>query len=74
VILEVEHVSAPGVEDCSFVLRQGEILGIAGLVGAGRSELARAVFRDAKVSAGTVRLDGANWRGATRIARSPAAS
>src|SRR5664280_2388135 len=41
-----------------FVLRRGEILGIAGLVGAGRSELARAIFRDAKVSSGTVRLGG----------------
>jgi len=59
VVLEVDHVSAPGVDDCSFVLRKGEILGIAGLVGAGRSELARAIFRDAKVSAGTVRLNGA---------------
>jgi simple sugar transport system ATP-binding protein/ribose transport system ATP-binding protein len=63
VVLEVEHVSAPGVKDCSFVLRRGEILGIAGLVGAGRSELARAVFRDAKVSAGTVRLCGAELAG-----------
>jgi rhamnose transport system ATP-binding protein len=58
VVLEVEHLSAPGVADCSFVLREGEILGISGLVGAGRSELARAIFRDAKVSAGTVRLGG----------------
>jgi simple sugar transport system ATP-binding protein/ribose transport system ATP-binding protein len=57
-VLEVDHLSAPGVSDCSFVLRKGEILGIAGLVGAGRSELARAVFRDSKVTSGTVRLDG----------------
>jgi rhamnose transport system ATP-binding protein len=63
VVLEVEHLSAPGVTDCSFVLRQGEILGIAGLVGAGRSELARAVFRDAKASAGTVRLGGSELAG-----------
>jgi ABC-type sugar transport system ATPase subunit len=55
-VLEVDHLSAPGVKDCSFVLRRGEILGIAGLVGAGRSELARAIFRDAKSTAGTVRL------------------
>ena len=58
VVLEVDHVSAPGVNDCSFVLRRGEILGIAGLVGAGRSELARAIYRDAKVTAGKVSLDG----------------
>jgi len=63
VVLDVEHVSAPGVVDCSLVLRRGEILGISGLVGAGRSELARAIFRDAKVSAGTVRLDGGELAG-----------
>ncbi|MGH3733134.1 MAG: sugar ABC transporter ATP-binding protein [Acidimicrobiales bacterium] len=58
VVLEVDHLSAPGVKDCSLNLHEGEILGIAGLVGAGRSELARAIFRDAKVSGGTVRLGG----------------
>jgi len=58
VVLEVEHLQAPGVNDCSFVLHAGEILGVAGLVGAGRSELARAIFRDAKVTGGTVRLKG----------------
>ena len=63
VVLEVDQLRAPGVEDCSFVVRRGEILGIAGLVGAGRSELARAIFRDAKVSQGTVRLDGTELSG-----------
>ena len=62
-VLEVEHLSAPGVDDCSFALRRGEILGIAGLVGAGRSELARAIFRDAKVTSGSVRLEGAELTG-----------
>jgi ABC-type sugar transport system ATPase subunit len=62
-VLEVDHLSAPGVSDCSFVLRKGEILGIAGLVGAGRSELARAIFRDAKVTSGTVRLSGSDLGG-----------
>ena len=62
-VLEVEHLSAPGVHDCSFVLRRGEILGIAGLVGAGRSELARAIFRDAKVTSGSVRLSGRDLGG-----------
>jgi rhamnose transport system ATP-binding protein len=63
IVLEVEHLSAPGVNDCSFVLHEREILGIAGLVGAGRSELARAIFRDAKVSGGTVRLNGSELAG-----------
>lgn len=58
VVLSVEHLSAPGVKDCTFELRRGEILGIAGLVGAGRSEMARAIFRDARVTSGTVTLDG----------------
>ena len=62
-VLKVDHLCAPGVEDCSFELRRGEILGIAGLVGAGRSELARAIFRDAKVSSGTVSLGGTELAG-----------
>lgn len=63
VVLEVEHLRAAGVNDCSFVLHEREILGIAGLVGAGRSELARAIFRDSKVSGGTVRLNGSDLAG-----------
>ncbi|MHB1087302.1 MAG: sugar ABC transporter ATP-binding protein [Acidimicrobiales bacterium] len=63
IVLEVAHLSAPGVDDCSFSLRRGEILGISGLVGAGRSELARAIFRDAKVSNGTVQLGGSELSG-----------
>ncbi|VBB05414.1 abc transporter [Lucifera butyrica] len=44
-VLRVEHLSRPGkLEDISFAVRAGEIVGIAGLMGAGRTELARAVF------------------------------
>jgi simple sugar transport system ATP-binding protein/ribose transport system ATP-binding protein len=57
VVLDVSHLCAAGVDDCTFQVRRGEILGIAGLVGAGRSELVRAVFRDAKVTSGTVRIN-----------------
>ncbi len=63
VVLEVSHLRAPRVDDCSFVLRRGEILGIAGLVGAGRSELARAIIRDTRPSSGTVRLNGEELTG-----------
>jgi ABC-type sugar transport system ATPase subunit len=63
VVLEVKNLCAPRVNDCSLTLHRGEILGIAGLVGAGRSELARAIFRDAKVSAGSVRLSGEDLAG-----------
>jgi len=45
VILKVRGLTRPGVfRDVSFDLREGEILGIAGLVGSGRTEIARAVF------------------------------
>ena len=43
-VLEVEHVSNHLVNDVSFHIRAGEIVGFSGLLGAGRSEIARAVF------------------------------
>jgi len=46
------------LKDCSFEVRAGEILGFAGLVGAGRTELARAVFGADRIESGTVELDG----------------
>ncbi|MCQ5131232.1 sugar ABC transporter ATP-binding protein [Butyricicoccus faecihominis] len=46
------------LRDCSFVARRGEILGIAGLMGAGRTELARAVIGADPASAGEVWLNG----------------
>jgi len=43
--MRVDHVSSPGkFQDVSFTLRAGEVLGFAGLVGAGRSEMAQALF------------------------------
>ena len=58
VLLSVRGLTAPGVNDVSFDLRAGEILGLAGLVGAGRTELARAVYRANRVRAGTVSVTG----------------
>jgi len=59
VVLRVEHISRPGIlHDCSFEVRAGEILGFAGLIGAGRTELARAVFGADPISTGTLWLDG----------------
>jgi len=58
VILEVNHLSRPGVlEDVSFTLRAGEIIGIAGMRGSGRTELARAIF-GADPHVGTLSLFG----------------
>ena len=48
--------------DISFSVRAGEIVGLAGLVGAGRSEIARAVFGVDKYDAGSVRLAGRDVR------------
>lgn len=58
VLLEAEHYSGNGFQDASFRLRQGEILGISGLVGAGRSELARAVCGIDKKSSGSLTFKG----------------
>jgi rhamnose transport system ATP-binding protein len=59
-ILKVENLSQPGVfQDISFELRKGEILGMAGLVGAGRTEVARALFGAEPAAGGTIWIDGA---------------
>ena len=62
-VLEVADLSHPTEFDgISFRLRQGEILGFYGLVGAGRSELMQAIFGITRTSRGTVRIDGAETR------------
>ncbi|GBQ14930.1 sugar ABC transporter ATP-binding protein [Swaminathania salitolerans] len=58
VILSVEGLSGPGFDDVSFTLRRGEILGFAGLVGAGRSEVMQTMFGFRKARAGRVMLEG----------------
>ena len=58
-MLEVDGLTRAGVfRDISFTVRAGEIVGLAGLVGAGRSEVARAVFGVDPYESGTVRLHG----------------
>ncbi len=59
IALEVRGLSRSGeFEDVDFVLRRGEILGLAGLVGAGRSELAQTIFGVRVPEAGEIRIDG----------------
>ncbi|MGH3200085.1 MAG: sugar ABC transporter ATP-binding protein [Streptosporangiaceae bacterium] len=58
VVLSVRGLTAPGVTDVSLDIRAGEIVGLAGLVGAGRTELARAVYRVHRAAAGTVTVAG----------------
>jgi rhamnose transport system ATP-binding protein len=58
-VLEVEGLNSDGVfNDISFSVRRGEIVALAGLVGAGRSEVARAIFGIDRRTSGTVRLGG----------------
>jgi len=58
--LEVDHLTLADhtVNDVSFQARAGEITGIAGLVGCGKSELIRAVFGLEPIAAGSIRVDG----------------
>lgn len=59
VVLEVDRLNAGRmVKDVSFKLRRGEILGFAGLMGAGRTETARAIFGADPVQSGTVKVFG----------------
>jgi ABC-type sugar transport system ATPase subunit len=59
VALEVRNIATPPlVKDVSFAVRQGEILGLGGLVGAGRSETVEAIFGLRPRSAGTILVDG----------------
>ena len=68
VVLELNGLTRRGYfEDISFSLRRGEILGFAGLVGAGRTELAEAMFGVHPAESGTMALEGLPY-----IARSPA--
>lgn len=64
VVLEARRLSCRtgGVSDASFELRAGEILGLAGLVGSGRSELARTLFGLTPADAGELRVRGRSVR------------
>jgi ribose transport system ATP-binding protein len=69
-VLDVKNLSIDNLlKDISFSLRKGEILGFAGLVGSGRTELAEAVMGLRQVNTGTVNLDG----GAVQIKKPDAA-
>ncbi len=59
VVLQAQGLSSgAGIRDISFEVRRGEIVGMAGLVGAGRTEVARAIFGVDKKTAGQVTLEG----------------
>ena len=58
VVLEVSHVTSQWHDDISFKIRSGEILGFAGLVGAGRTELAKVIFGALPMAKGAIRVAG----------------
>ncbi len=59
VVLKVEHLNAGKmVQDVSFELRKGEILGFSGLMGAGRTETARALFGADPIESGDIYING----------------
>ena len=60
-VLEVSHLSRAGAfEDVSFTVRAGEIVGLGGLVGSGRTEIARVLFGIDRPDAGAIRIEGAD--------------
>jgi inositol transport system ATP-binding protein len=59
VVMRVNNLSLDGVfEDLSFELKKGEILGVAGLMGSGRSEMVETIFGVRKASGGSIRFKG----------------
>lgn len=58
VILEVRNLNAGILKDISFAVRAGEVFGISGLVGAGRTELARAILGIDRIESGEVYVRG----------------
>ncbi|MFU2194590.1 sugar ABC transporter ATP-binding protein [Streptococcus pluranimalium] len=58
VAFEVSHLSGSDFEDVSFQVRKGEILGFSGLMGAGRTEVMRAIFGIDTLKSGQIKIDG----------------
>lgn len=59
VVLEVKNLSGPsGIADINLTVREGEIVGLCGLVGSGRTEVARAIFGEDRVDGGEIVIEG----------------
>jgi inositol transport system ATP-binding protein len=58
VFLDVQNLSGKGFRNVSFQVKRGEILGVAGLMGAGRTELMEAVFGVTRSHGGSIHIDG----------------
>lgn len=57
-LLEVRGLTSDAFADVDLEVRAGEVVGIAGLVGAGKTEVLRAIFGDYRTTAGTIHIDG----------------
>jgi ribose transport system ATP-binding protein len=64
----VQNLTGNGVKNISFEARAGEVLGFAGLIGAGRTELMQLLFGDVRPESGSVELDGKPIRDKNPIA------
>ncbi|MBD8064821.1 sugar ABC transporter ATP-binding protein [Devosia sp. PTR5] len=60
-VFSANGLVTPGIKPISFSLREGEVLGVAGLSGSGQGELIRAIFGDAKLTGGSMRLGTAPY-------------
>ncbi len=68
IIMEVKGLSREGwYQDVSFNLKRGEVLGIAGMLGSGRTELVRGIFGADPVDSGEVVVDGKTFKSANPI-------
>lgn len=70
-VLELDNVTGNGDKNISFTLHKGEILGLAGLVGAGRTEIAKVIVGDARHTSGTIKHKGkvVNYKNPGQAAR-----
>jgi len=62
VVFEARNLSGNGVRDISFTVRRGEIVGIAGMVGSGRTELAELIFGAKRATSGEIHVMGRKAR------------
>ncbi len=62
VLLNVENLTGMGFANVSFELRAGEILGFAGIVGAGRTEIMQTIFGYLPAVSGKVQMNGQDWK------------
>ena len=58
ILLEVKNLTTPYIHDVSFTVRRGEVVGFAGLIGAGRTEVARALFGADPIISGEILFEG----------------